>query len=82
MTEVKRAVHTGEYWLTADPTGEVELWTESPTFSTEFRWWPIPGGPESVCILEGNPASDLKALADPEKPVRVRLTLTAELIDD
>lgn len=69
-----RAKHTGECWLTK----------KAHCFS--------PGSPvyeffDGECLRyqvqvpeQAIPA--LRSLADPEKPVRIRLTLTAELIDD
>ena len=83
MTE--RAEHTGEYWLTVDSSGwggKLNLWKAEPNARTG---WP--------CFYKGQWRYGLPAeiregierfrpLANPEKLVRIRLTLTAELIDD
>jgi hypothetical protein len=66
------AKHEGEYWLTR-AVGRPErsvLWTSKP-------WWDEQWvGEDPPTVIYG-----LTELCDPDKPVRIRLTMEAEVVD-
>jgi hypothetical protein len=72
------AKHEGEYWLTVDAgrPERVTLWTEKPERNGNF--WV---GHNLPTTIRPTVTPGLRELADPEKPVRIRLKMEAEVID-
>lgn len=70
------AQHEGEYWLTVDGDATVASESEPVRWEAgEDSWWYDFGD----CIVQ---ASWLRPLADPTKPVRIRLKMSAERIEE